>query len=371
MPDSEGERVTPPEAPDPAASLSVGPPGPSADLAPPDPNTTGATTTATNSVTTGAETTGAETTSAAANHADSNHADSNHPGAQPAVSIGGEPVDGGGVDGGAAPPACGATLVGAGAGGVPIPDRPQSFLATLRLGSIKGSRSHRWGFGAFLLAELVFLLSSVLITLPFGNIRAHPAQLPVALLVSLAVPTLLSAGVAIIATIVRGNGPVLDLRLRFRRSDITQGLAIGLIGLVITTAASDIWAKWVGPSNANSAVGDLMSGVRFPPVLGIVLFLHLWLIAPLCEEIVYRGLLWGALERWRWTGWLCLAGSTAIFAVAHLEPLRTPLLLVIGLPIGLARMVTGRLAASVVAHSMNNFLPAVGMLLMTQGVLHP
>lgn len=250
-------------------------------------------------------------------------------------------------------------------------DGPQSFLAALRGGSTRLTRTHRWGFGAFLLAELVFLLSSVFVTLPFGNVRQHPAQLPTALLVSLAVPTLLAAGVAVFATVLRGNGPVVDLRLQIRRSDVTRGLAIGVIGLVITTAASEIWAKWVGPSNANSAVGDLMDGVRFPPLLGIVLFLHLWLVAPLCEELVYRGLLWGALERWRWTRWACLAGSTAIFAVAHLEPLRTPLLLIIGVPIGLARMITGRLSASVVAHSVNNFLPAVGILLMSQGVLHP
>lgn len=246
-----------------------------------------------------------------------------------------------------------------------------AFRAGLRGASERASRTHRWGFGAFMLAELVFLLSSVLITLPFGNLRAHRAEVPTALLVSLAVPTLLAAGVAIAATKLRGNGPVLDLGLHWRRADLGQGFAIGLVGLVITTVASEIWATWVGPNNANSAVGDLMNGVRFPPLLGVVLFLHLWLVAPLCEEIVYRGLLWGALERWRWTRWLCLAGSTAIFAVAHLEPLRTPLLLVIGLPIGLARLVTRRLPASIIAHSMNNFLPAVGMLLMTQGMLHP
>lgn len=247
---------------------------------------------------------------------------------------------------------------------------PPPFLVALRGGATRLTRTHRWGFGAFLLAELVFLLSSVLIALPFGDVRHNPAKLPTALLVSLTVPTVLAAVVAVLATWLRGNGPIIDLGLRLRWADITQGLGIGVIGLVITTAGSELWARWVGAGNANSAVGDLTDGVRFPPLLGVVLFLHLWLLAPLCEEIVYRGLLWGAFERWRWSRWLCLAGSTAIFAVAHLEPLRTPLLLVIGIPIGLARLVTNRLPASVVVHSMNNLLPAVGILLMSQGVLH-
>ena len=44
----------------------------------------------------------------------------------------------------------------------------------------------------------------------------------------------------------------------------------------------------------------------------------------------------------------CSALTTVIFAVSHLEPLRTSLLLVIGIPIGLARLFTGRLGASIV-----------------------
>ena len=53
----------------------------------------------------------------------------------------------------------------------------------------------------------------------------------------------------------------------------------------------------------------------------------------------------------------------------HLEPLRTTLLLVIAVPIGLARFFTGRLLGSVVAHQMNNFLPALAILLTGLGVL--
>jgi len=42
---------------------------------------------------------------------------------------------------------------------------------------------------------------------------------------------------------------------------------------------------------------------------------------------------------------------------------------VITIPIGLARMVTGRLTASVIAHQVNNFLPALGLLLVSLGLL--
>lgn len=105
----------------------------------------------------------------------------------------------------------------------------------------------------------------------------------------------------------------------------------------------------------------------------VVMFVYLWLAGPICEEIIYRGLLWGAVERlqWRSERWGRIAAfllSTAVFAASHLEPLRTTLLLVIAVPIGLARFATGRLAGSVVAHAMNNFLPAVAILLGALGL---
>ena len=55
-------------------------------------------------------------------------------------------------------------------------------------------------------------------------------------------------------------------------------------------------------------------------------------LAPLCEEIVYRGLLWGALERYALPRWVPFVVTTLLFAVAHFEFTRTPLLFVVALP---------------------------------------
>ena len=49
--------------------------------------------------------------------------------------------------------------------------------------------------------------------------------------------------------------------------------------------------------------------------------------------------------------------------------MRTTLLLVIAVPIGLARLFTGRLPASIVAHQLNNFLPAVATLFVALGLM--
>ncbi|SDM94794.1 CPBP family intramembrane glutamic endopeptidase [Allokutzneria albata] len=229
-------------------------------------------------------------------------------------------------------------------------------------------KAHRWGFGAFLLAQLVFLLVSVFLAAIFRPVGGEPLS-HAGLVLTLSVPIVLAAGVGIAATRLRGNGPLVDLRIEWRWSDVVLGLTIGVVSLVPTLIASSLWTKWMGKDEASSAVGNVLDGVHLSPTVAVLVFLHLWLIAPICEEILYRGLVWGAAERLGWSRWAAFAVSTSIFAVAHLEPARTPLLLVIAIPIGLARLITGRLLASIVAHQVNNLLPALGLLLTVLGVM--
>lgn len=251
-------------------------------------------------------------------------------------------------------------LLGAGVADIP---------GTAAFDAVEGAPApHRWGFGAYLLAETVFLGASVLLVWPYlgGERNAIP---PLILLLGLLVPTVLAATVAIAATWMRGNGPKLDLRLQFEPRDIGQGVLLGCFGLLFTVPAAALWARVVGPDKANSAVGEMFAGHRFGIPMAIAVFLSIWLIAPICEEIVYRGLLWGAMERHGAARWWAFGLTTLCFALAHFEFSRTPLLLVIAVPIGLARLYTGRLGASIIAHQVNNLLPAVSLLLVMLGAV--
>jgi uncharacterized protein len=231
--------------------------------------------------------------------------------------------------------------------------------------------AHKWGIGAFLLVEAVLLLSAVFISAivqPSGSDRAVGVA---TVLVASILPVFIATGVALLITRIRGNGPKIDLRWSYSREDFKIGLKFGLIGLVLTTIAAMVWTRVVGEQNATSAFSALVDGHSLPLSAAIVMFLYAWLIGPLCEEIIFRGLLWGALERLQWGRWAVFVLSTVVFAVSHLEPLRTSLLIVIGIPIGLARLFSGRLGASVVAHQVNNFLPALTVLLISLGVMSP
>jgi uncharacterized protein len=233
----------------------------------------------------------------------------------------------------------------------------------------------------FVAAELTFVTASVLAVVPFLPIQRGPGmRLPgTALVTALLMPTVAAGLVAVIGAALLGQGNLLDrlrsqLSVRWRAGDVVVGLVLGLVGLAITVPASMLWVRWVGESQANSAVGEVFRGQRLPFGWALTLFVAVWLIAPLCEELLYRGLLWRAMEYWRWNRWVILGLTTVLFSLAHplfslsyVEMLRIPLLIVITLPLALARLLTGNLVASIAAHQANNLLPAIGLFVITLG----
>ncbi|WP_447001874.1 lysostaphin resistance A-like protein [Saccharothrix isguenensis] len=242
----------------------------------------------------------------------------------------------------------------------------------------RGLRAGLAMMALFVVAELVLVLAAALVLVPFAI--ADPALLegdrlpPWPLLTLLVVPTSLAALAAVGGTALLGGGPKAgrvrrELAFRWNRRVIGLGLAYGFGGLFLTIPAAALWAGWVGGDDATSAVGDAFAGRQLGLVPAVAAFLIVWLVAPLGEELIFRGVLWRALEHWRWNRWVILAVTTVVFSVAHLELLRMPLLLVLSIPIGLARVFTGNLLTCVVAHQVNNFLPAVALLLATTGVL--
>ena len=224
---------------------------------------------------------------------------------------------------------------------------------------------HRWGLGAYFLVEAVFLLVSALLAYALAGRLTSSAG---AVALALSVPTVCAAGLAALITRIRGNGPRIDLGLSMTRRDVVVGVACGFAGLGLTIPASVLYLAIVG-ADATSAVGDALGAVRAGPLLAVTIFVIVVFVAPLCEEIVYRGLLWGAIERLGANRWWALGVTTFVFALAHLEFLRTPLLLVVAIPIGIARVITGRLPAGVIAHQINNLLPGLVLMLGLLGVV--
>ncbi|GAA1311868.1 CPBP family intramembrane glutamic endopeptidase [Saccharothrix xinjiangensis] len=228
----------------------------------------------------------------------------------------------------------------------------------------------------FVVASVVLLLVAALVLAPFAFTDPDVLDGPLPtlpLLALLIVPLSLAALTAIAGTALVGTGPKAgrmrrELSLRWDPQAVKKGVTLGFGGLVLAIPAALAWTAWSGGDRTGSAVGEEFTDRLLSPGPALVAFAALWLLAPLAEEVLFRGVLWRALEHWRWNRWLIFTATTALFAVAHLELLRTPLLLLLSTPIGLARVVTGNLLACVVAHQVNNFLPATALLLTTTGV---
>ncbi|WP_228769586.1 CPBP family intramembrane glutamic endopeptidase [Actinokineospora alba] len=245
-------------------------------------------------------------------------------------------------------------------------------MTTVEAPPARDRRSGLLMLAVFAAAQVVWVVSAVLVLVPF-SVGDGPLPLP-ALVALLVVPTALAAVAAVVGTALLGSGPrpgrvPRELAFRWSPRDVGLGVAIGAGGLVVTIPAAAAWSAWVGADEANSAVGEAFDGRTLAPATAVAVFLVVWLLAPLGEEILFRGVLWRALEHWRWNRWVIFAVTSAVFSIAHMELLRTPLLLVISIPVGLARMFTGNLLTSVIAHQTNNFLPALALLLITTGAL--
>jgi CAAX protease family protein len=124
--------------------------------------------------------------------------------------------------------------------------------------------------------------------------------------------------------------------------------SLGTMGLSV--AVSQFGLQPQGMKQVFDIVRDLKQ-------LGLSLLL-LAVLAPLVEELVFRGLLYGWLAgRWgKNVGWIA---SSLAFAVAHTEPAHIVLVLPLGLLFGWLRQRTDSLLPSLVAHIANNSLALI------------
>jgi membrane protease YdiL (CAAX protease family) len=121
-----------------------------------------------------------------------------------------------------------------------------------------------------------------------------------------------------------------------------------LVGMVIV--ASGETGDTAQTRAVNAAVSDGMQGYG---VLGTLVVLAL--VAPLCEELVFRGMLLGGLSRHLGFGASNFL-QAVVFAAFHADPPRFPFYLALGLFAGWLVRRGGGLAAAFALHALNNSL---------------
>lgn len=158
----------------------------------------------------------------------------------------------------------------------------------------------------------------------------------------------------------RGQGAVRDYAIGFRWIDLPLGLATGIVAILLILGGSVLVAALTG-LKLQSTAGNLLLGVQVRAPLFFVLLVATALVAPAVEELLFRGMWFAALDR-RFGVVVGIVGSSALFAIAHFEPVRVLGLFGCGLLFAIVRWRTGRLTPSFVAHVMINTLSSVSVL---------
>ena len=78
------------------------------------------------------------------------------------------------------------------------------------------------------------------------------------------------------------------------------------------------------------------------------------LLAPLAEELVFRGAILRSLLKWNSRPWVAIVISAALFSAAHLNPAQIPHTFLIGLLLGWMYWHTDSIVPGVVFHWVNN-----------------
>jgi membrane protease YdiL (CAAX protease family) len=166
------------------------------------------------------------------------------------------------------------------------------------------------------------------------------------------------------------TAPALLLKGLPRAAVLALSVLVGTVGFLAAGALMALTsvllpASWI-------EIFDLAKLFDRPPAERAALAIAAATLAPLCEEIAFRGWLLTALRTRHRTG-VAIALAGLAFALMHLDPVRFPALLGLGVLFGWLAWRAGSIWPSVLAHATNN---ALGVALVWAGAaadpaLHP
>ncbi|MGB9212483.1 MAG: type II CAAX endopeptidase family protein [Halobacteriota archaeon] len=141
--------------------------------------------------------------------------------------------------------------------------------------------------------------------------------------------------------------------LGLKTKKLPKALLYGVVGFVVAFVVAAIVGypieQYFGVDVTQQA---LSQSATVSGLLPLVLLSGV-IIAPICEEIVFRGYLYKAF-RDRFKPWYAIVMSAALFSAIHLEPLAAVHLFVIGIVLAYVYEKTDNLMAPIALHMLNN-----------------
>jgi membrane protease YdiL (CAAX protease family) len=134
---------------------------------------------------------------------------------------------------------------------------------------------------------------------------------------------------------------------------LPKALLYGVVGFVVAFIAAGIVGYPIEQHFGVDPTQQALSQSATVQTLVPLVILSGIIIAPICEEIVFRGYLYKAFKD-RFRPWYAIVMSAALFSAIHLEPLAAVQLFVIGIVLAYVYEKTDNLMAPIALHMLNN-----------------
>jgi membrane protease YdiL (CAAX protease family) len=142
----------------------------------------------------------------------------------------------------------------------------------------------------------------------------------------------------------------------FSPSRLSTGLTIclGAALILATYLITWLYTTYVVPGEEMQAgVNQLIKSVPKTPLNHVLLFTTIAVVAPMLEELLFRGYLQSSLMR-HMKPWVAIAVASAVFGAIHMQPLAFPMLMMLGAAFGYLYYRTGSLKTNIILHMLNN-----------------
>lgn len=228
----------------------------------------------------------------------------------------------------------------------------------------------RWGMVDVLVAFVVAQLASLIGFSVFAAVRGVPADelstdaLAIGEVALLQIPLWLGLlGVPLLATRIRGNGPVRDLGWWATRWDAPAGVALGVACQLVVVPIVTLPVLLLSDTDQDALEAPARELTDKATGAGVlVLVVVVVVAAPLAEEVFFRGLLQRTLVR-SIPVWPAMIVTSVAFGASHFQLVQFPALAAFGLVLSYVAHRTGRLGLNTWAHVGFNATTVVILLL--------
>ncbi len=159
----------------------------------------------------------------------------------------------------------------------------------------------------------------------------------------------------------KGRHQIIGLFARSRLSTgttLVYGIGLMVGALVLSGVYNALVLKGEDSQADTTAI---IEGLDSPAAL-ILGFLAIAIIAPVVEELLFRGYLQTALAK-RMKPWMAIAVSSLVFGAIHMQPKALPVLAVLGAVFGYLYHRTGSLKVNIALHMVNNALAFLALVI--------